>query len=109
MDLRGLAEALNGVYFVAFVIGLGLGAAVTVGRLIRYWRNHEDPPALLWRDVVTRLTLALPFAGILLIRFFGLRPLDEWWGPWWLIISGALAVIGVWHYLYYEVFVIERE
>ena len=101
-------DLLNLLYFVVFTIGLALGAFLTILRLIRYWIRDEDAPRLLLRDVIARVTLALPFGGILLIRALGLNPIDHWWGVLWFVASGALAVVGVWIYVYYEVFVIER-
>lgn len=101
-------ELLNLVYVVLFTIGLVIGASLTSLRLFRYAATRSRPPTLLVRDVVARVTLALPFGGVLVMRALGVDVDHEWWGIAWIVASGALACVGAWIYVYYEFFIIER-
>jgi hypothetical protein len=103
-----LVEIANSVILIAFVTGMAVGALFTTIRYFRYRLYGLEAPELLVRDVVARVTLTLPFLAILIFRVLGVNPIDEWWGPAWYIGSGVLAVLGVWMYVYYELFIIER-
>lgn len=97
--------------FVAFSVFIALGAVTTTARLIRYWRKNSRPPLLLYRDVVARLSLAIPFGAILGARIVrNLLHFDDGFTRtwWWALATGIPAVIGAAIYLYFELFVIER-
>ena len=103
-----LVATANNIILIAFVVGMALGAVFTTIRYLRYRFDGVDAPELLVRDVFARVTLTLPFLAILIFRVLEINPVDEWWGAAWYIGSGALAVVGVWMYVFYELFIIER-
>lgn len=99
-------QIISAVYGVAYVIGLVIAAASLVARALRYRRARWPMPRLLVRDLVLILGLALPFGGgLVLSRVFGIA-LGE--NAAWVIVTGAMAVAGIWVFVYNELFVIER-
>lgn len=97
---------LNAFYGLAYFIGLLLASIALVSRLVRYLQAGWRVPRLLWRDIMLIVGLAIPFGGGLILgRVFGI-PLGD--NPWWVIPTGALAVLGIWGFVYTELFVIER-
>lgn len=99
-------QLLSAVYGIAYVTGLVIAAASLIVRVARYVRAGWRIPRLLWRDVVLIVGLAIPFGGGLVLgRVFGI-PLGD--SPLWVIPTGALAVLGIWVFVYNELFVIER-
>lgn len=101
-------DTANAVIFVTFVSILITIAVLLVVRVARYLRIGEGPPLLLWRDVLDKVGLAVPFAGILYFRSQGVIPQIQDWGPIWVIGSGTLAIGGLAAYLIIELFFIER-
>lgn len=95
--------------FVVFVIG---GAALTTIRLARYIWQRDHVPLILWRDVLARNGLAIPFTAILAVRVlrdtFGWDTSELVTSPWWVLSTSLPAVIGAGVYLYFEIFIIER-
>lgn len=97
---------LNAVYAFAYVIGLAIASVSLLTRLIRYIRAGWRVPKLLWRDVLLIVGLAIPFGGGLVLgRVLGIDLADN---PMWVIPTGALAAVGIWVFVYNELFVIER-
>lgn len=101
---------LNQVFLLAFTAALAFGAFTTTRRVLRYRRRRESLPRLLVRDVIVRISLAVPFLLILTVRAIGrIRgvEIDMSEELWWSLVTGGLAVVGALVYDYYEV-VIER-
>lgn len=97
---------LNALYGFAYVIGLAIASVSLIRRVSRYVRSGWRVPTLLWRDVLLIVGLAIPFGGGLVVgRVLGV-PLGD--NPLWVIPTGALAVAGIWVFVYNELFVIER-
>lgn len=93
--------------FVLFVLG---GSYTTTRRLIHYRAASQPIPVLLWRDVIARNGLAIPFGSILVLRAlrsFGVN-IDFAMELWWILFTSLPAVIGAAYYLYCEIFVIDR-
>lgn len=76
-------------------------------RIVNYWREGLSVPSLAKRDFWFLLGLALPFAGIFIVRSFGIRDLST--NLWWLLGTtfGAVGAMFVW--AYYEFRIIERD
>jgi hypothetical protein len=94
-----------------FTIFVTIGAITTTARLIRYRRIHADVPLILWRDVIARNSLALPFIAIMVVRAMratgsDVSDLVEGWP--WVLFTSLPAVIGAAIYAYFELFIIER-
>lgn len=103
-------QIYNLIALVLFSVAISIGAVMTMGRLLRYLHSGQRPPRLLWRDVIARLSLALPFVAILTVRALGAFGIDTSTlvaDPRWIVPTSAFAVFGAWLYVYYEIFVIE--
>lgn len=109
-DIDGVA-ALQAIFLTLFTLFAAIGAYTTSRRLLRYLRNNEDVPLILWRDVLARNLLALPFLAILFVRslrVFGVD-VDAIITSWqWVVFTSGPAVLGVAIYAHFEIFIIER-
>lgn len=101
---------LNQAFLLVFTAAVAFGAFTTTRRVLRYRRRKESLPRLLVRDVIVRISLAIPFLLILTVRAVGqVRgvEIDMSEELWWSLVTGGFAVVGAVVYDYYEV-VIER-
>lgn len=100
-------DIYNAATFFLFTLLLVVNAGILARRILRYRKMEVHLPVLLWRDAALMFGLAVPFTGILFVRFSGFAPAvsNQWW---WVIPTSALAVIGVAVFTYFEMFVIER-
>lgn len=98
----------NIVAFSLFVLLLLVGAGSTLARGERYRRAGMRLPVLWGRDRDLLLGLTLPFVLIM-----GARALGYSGGLstqlWWTMLTAAPALYGVARYVYFELFVIERQ
>jgi hypothetical protein len=79
--------------------------------LLRYRLAQQKPPLILYRDVIARLGLAIPFDAILFaraIREFGVDTTGLVANPWWIYGTSLPAVLGAAVYAYFELFIIEH-
>jgi hypothetical protein len=108
-DWTGLLQVILLLLFTLFVT---IGAITTTNRLRRYAIRHETIPVILWRDVIARNGLALPFIAIMVVRSaraFGVD-VDPIVNDWpWVMFTSSPAVIGAAIYAYFELFIIERD
>jgi hypothetical protein len=107
------AGAYNAISGIAWLIALLLSLSLLLIRVWRYRHEGIQIPALLWRDLISKSGLAEP-----LVFVFGARivnainavpatsPLTTY-VPW-LIVTTVPALMGMWTFLWYEVFVIDR-
>lgn len=91
---------------IAFTALMFLGTARTVGRVFEYIHAGQSVPTLLWRDVVERTGLALPFLLISMSRVLGLGGFLSK-EDWWVAVTAAPALLSAGVYAYYEFFVID--
>ena len=99
-------DIANAIFLVWFVGSLGVIVFRISLRLFHFMRMGLPIPSLLWRDIATMWGLAVPFFGILIFRFKGIVPQQEY-GLWWVIPSGMAACIGLTIFAIFEVFVID--
>jgi hypothetical protein len=109
IDWIGLLQVILLLLFTLFV---AIGAITTTNRLRRYAIRHQAIPIILWRDVIARNGLALPFIAIMIVRSaraFGVDvdPIVNNWP--WVLFTSSPAVIGAAIYAYFELFIIERD
>lgn len=98
--------AVNFMYFIAFVAGLAVATISIALRALNYTRHAIPMPILLPRDLFLVFGILFPFAGGFLWVILGLE--DEMSSePLWVIPAGGIAVIAVWVFVYFELFVIE--
>lgn len=107
MDLK-LVDQINSLSVFVFVILAVLIAGKILWRYFKYKRLGLTVPKLLPRDFFLFFGLVIPFAGVLILRAFGIMARAEWWYPIWAIGSDVLGVSGVAYWAYYEYFRIEK-
>lgn len=105
-DSADPVQIINAVYFFLFVFFLVVGAFAAGLRLGRYFLSGERPPLLLWESVIEKFLLAIPFAGILAFRMLGMDMQKQ---AWWVIPSGAAAVIAMATFAFFEIFLVEKD
>lgn len=103
-----LLSNINLAFLIIFVNLVLLGLFRISYRYYSYKKENLDVPKLLPRDFWMFMGLALPFAGILFFRTFGINASEEWWYPIWVIGSGLFAIFGVANWVYYEYFKLEK-
>lgn len=97
--------AVNVVVAALFIPLLVIGTLLTMARALRTKREHRAIPIVLKRDLVSRTFLTIPIAGIVLVRALGINGLAD--NIVWVVTTGAMFVISVGTYAFFEVFVIE--
>lgn len=100
-------DIYNGIVLIVFTLAVVTNAALLLHRMMRYWHLGLRQPLLLWRDAALMFGLALPFLGILFVRFTGLGPILAN-NAWWVVPTSGAAVLGMVTFTIYELFVIER-
>jgi hypothetical protein len=100
-------DVLNLIFLGWFVVGLLLITVRISYRVWRFRRRKIPVPSLLWRDLATMASLAVPFAFILLFRAMGIIP-QEQFGTWWIVSVGLVACVGITVFGYFEYFVIDN-
>lgn len=106
-------EIVSLVMLVVFV-GLTLvGSVSTALRSLRYARRHIRQPVLLPRDRDLLLGVAIPFVLVGTVRVFGwegvVRDSNDQAHLLWLLITGLPPIYAMARYVYFELFVIEKE
>lgn len=92
---------ISTIFFIAYLLGLFVALVSLVARVLRYLQSNRAIPVLLPRDLVLIAGLALPFIGIFAARSLGLSLSDN---AYWIIGSGAGAVLSIWVFVYFELF-----
>lgn len=108
---RELIAATQILFLIVFTLAILGGAITTTARLIRYLRLGESPPVILWRDVIARNSLAIPFLAIFAVRAARAMGYDVAWiveSIWWVLATSIPPTIGALIYVYFELYVIER-
>lgn len=101
---------INILYLGAFGILVILAIIRILARYVDYRRQGLEVPVLLYRDLFLFLGLGAPGLITLFLRSVGIQNVTEqWWYPWWVIISGLGFVGGAAYWVYYEYFKIDRE
>lgn len=100
-----ILDTISLIYFIAFVVLLGLGFARMFYRLGLYLFARKKVPLLLRRDLALFGTWSIVFALILLFRGLGIQGLNR--NPVWVIGSGAVALSGLVYWVYIEYFGME--
>jgi len=104
-----ILSLINLSYLISFVVLVVLAIVRIGARYISYKRQGLEIPLLLKRDFVFLTGLSLPFLGIFLFRATGVVPQQESWAAAWVVVSGALALLGTAFWVYIEYFKVERE
>lgn len=99
-------------FLIVFTLAIVGGSITTTARLIRYRLAHQRIPLILWRDVIARTSLAMPFVAIFSARVarasgYDTAPLIT--SMEWIVATSLPPTLGALIYLYFELFVIERD
>lgn len=107
-------EIVQRIYAVggtAIIAGFLLAVTTTGARVLFYLRHGKPRPRLLNRDIVTKGGMAVTIVLITVIRFYppNVRVALTAGNIGWALITTGAAVIAIWAYNYYELFVIKRK
>jgi hypothetical protein len=96
-------------YLAVISAGLLIALLGIIWRYFQYSRARLTPPRLLERDLVMIIGLVMP---ILLISAARSLPISQTvnlsTNAMWIIVTSTPPVIGIWYWVYYEFFKIEK-
>lgn len=99
-------RTLSALILAAFTVLALFGALLTWGRIAVYRASGYPRPRLLTRDAIVIGGLAIPFVLASIARAVGYMPNGE---LLWVLATGLPALFGIATYVYYELFVIDRD
>lgn len=94
----------------AFLVGIFVGWAFTLKRVLKYRRKGWAIEPILRRDLIVKGGYTISFGLIVLVRFLPLeirQALNLSSNVLWALLTSVPAAIGSLTYLYFEVFVID--